>query len=75
MQTMTQTLRTAIRQSELSLYMIAKHAGVTRPSLSMFMSGQRSLRLDLADRVAVFLGLELRPARRKGRVTHGKPQQ
>lgn len=66
--TMTQTLRKAVRDSGLSLYAIAAGSGLTRPSLSRFMAGTQSLRLDMADKLAEYFGLELKPAgrRRKG---------
>jgi plasmid maintenance system antidote protein VapI len=67
--TMTETLRKAVRTSGQSMYAIAAAAGLTRPSLSRFMAETQSLRLDMADKLAAYLGLELRPAarRRKGR--------
>ena len=67
--TMTQTLRKAIRDSGLSLYAIAAGTGLKRPSLSRFRAQTQSLRLDMADKLAAFFELELKPAarRRKGR--------
>jgi plasmid maintenance system antidote protein VapI len=70
MTTMTQTLRKAVRDSGLSLYAIAAAAGLKRPSLSRFMAGTQSLRLDMADRLAAYFGLELRT--RRGRKGGGK---
>lgn len=58
---MTETLRTAIRDSGESLYAIAAATGLQRPSLSRFMGKGQSLRLDMADRLAAHFGLELRP--------------
>jgi len=66
--TMTETLKTAIRASGLSLYAIAADTGVTRPSLSRFIAGKQSLRLDMADALAAYFKLELRPARRGKKV-------
>jgi plasmid maintenance system antidote protein VapI len=65
---MTKTLHKAVRASGLSLYAIAAATGLKRPSLSRFMSGKQSLRLDMADKLAAYFGLELKPAtrRRKG---------
>jgi transcriptional regulator with XRE-family HTH domain len=49
----------------MSCYEIAKRAGVTNSQLSLFLSGQRSLTLTSAAKIARALGLELRPARKK----------
>ena len=49
------------------MYALAAASGVTRPSLSLFIRGRQSLRLDMADKLAAYFKLELRPAaRRKG---------
>ncbi len=66
--TITETLRKAIRDSGQSLYAIAAATGVTRPSLSRFMAGTQSLRLDMADKLAVYFRLTLLPVR--GRHEH-----
>lgn len=59
--TITEALKAAIRASGLSRYRIAKDTGVLQTSLSRFMGGQTSLRLDMADRLAAYLGLRLMP--------------
>jgi transcriptional regulator with XRE-family HTH domain len=59
-------LRDAILGSGMSCYEIAKRAGVTNSQLSLFLSGQRSLTLTSAAKIARVLGLELRPVK-KGR--------
>jgi transcriptional regulator with XRE-family HTH domain len=59
-------LRDAIQGSGMSRYEIAKRAGVTNSQLSLFLSGQRSLTLTSAAKIARVLGLELRPVK-KGR--------
>ncbi len=65
---MSDVLRAAIQSSGLSLHQIQQETGVERASLSRFLRGERSLYLSVADRLAVFLELELKPAacRRKG---------
>jgi plasmid maintenance system antidote protein VapI len=45
---------------------LERDTGVARGSISRFVRGERTLRLDMADRLAAHFGLELRP-RRKGR--------
>ncbi len=67
MQPMTDTLRKTIRESGLSLYAIAAATGCKRPSLSRFMAGTQSLRLDMADKLATFFKLELKSAGRRKR--------
>ena len=64
--TMTDTLKKAIAESGKSLIGIQRETGVNRISLIRFMRGETSLRLDVADKLAVYFGLELR-AKRKGR--------
>jgi len=65
METMTDTLRAAIRDSGLPLLQLARRSGVVRQSLIRFTRGSTSLRLDVADRLAAYFGLELYPAARK----------
>ena len=57
--TMTEVLKAAIEQSGISRYRIAKDTGILETSLSRFMRGETSLRLDKADVLADYLGLEL----------------
>ena len=49
---MTEVLKTAIEESGLTRYQIAKETGITEPSIMRFMSGETSLRLDKADKLA-----------------------
>ena len=63
-ETMTDTLRQAIRESGLPMLRIAKESGVERVSLIRFARGDQSLRLDIADRLAAYFGLELRSVKR-----------
>jgi transcriptional regulator with XRE-family HTH domain len=57
--TMTDVLRTAIQESGLTRYRIATDTGIGETSLMRFMRGETSLRLDRADALAEYLGLEL----------------
>ena len=52
-------LRRAIRESGLALLRIAADTGVERASISRFVRGERSLRLDMADKLAAYFGLKL----------------
>ena len=66
--TITESLRRAIAESEMSFKGIERETGVTRQSLMKFAKREQSLRLDMADKIAVFFGLELRPEKkRKGK--------
>ena len=58
-------LRDAILGSGMSRYQIAKQAGVTDSQLSLFLSGQRSLTLTSAAKIAHVLDLELVKKNRK----------
>lgn len=57
--TPSDVLRKAIAESGLTLYRIAKDTGVVKSSLIRFMREETSLRLDRADILAAYLGLEL----------------
>jgi transcriptional regulator with XRE-family HTH domain len=56
---MTDVLQQAIQDSGLTLYRIAKDTGIVGTSLLRFTQGETSLRLDKADVLAEYLGLEL----------------
>ncbi len=58
---LTDALKRAIAESGLTLYRIACDTGVQKPSLIRFIRGETSLRLDKADRLAVYMGLRLVP--------------
>lgn len=59
--TMSDILRQAILDSGLPLLRIEEETGVQRASISRFVRGERSLRLDLADKLAAYFGLVLTP--------------
>jgi len=56
---MTDPLRQAIVDSKLPLLTLANETGIARASLIRFVRGQTSLRLDIADKLAVYFNLEL----------------
>jgi plasmid maintenance system antidote protein VapI len=64
--TMTAMLRKTIGESGMAHIAIERATGVKRASIMRFLRGETSLRLDMADRLADYFGLELRP-KRKGR--------
>lgn len=56
---LSDVLRRMIAESGLSMYMLSKRSGVERMSLTRFAEKRTSLRIDRADRLAAFFGLEL----------------
>ena len=55
----TDKLKQAIVDSGLPKLTIANDTGVTRASLIRFLRGERSIRLDMADKLAAYFDLEL----------------
>lgn len=55
----TDLLRRTIKESGIPLLRLSNDAGVARASLIRFLRGETSLRLDVADRLADYFGLEL----------------
>ncbi len=61
----TDVLRQAILDSGLPLLRIARETGVQRASLSRFVRGKNSLRLDVADKLAKYFELRLMATQQK----------
>ena len=57
--TLSGELRRAVHASELSLSVIAARAGITPLMLDDFLTGERTLRSDVIDRLANLLGRQL----------------
>jgi plasmid maintenance system antidote protein VapI len=53
-------LRRTIAESGVSYNALQRETGVTRASIMRFVRRDQSIRLDMADRLAAFFGLELR---------------
>ncbi|GMU80952.1 MAG: hypothetical protein AMXMBFR47_08230 [Planctomycetota bacterium] len=64
--TMTELLREALKEAG-SLYPIAAATGVERASMTKFLKGERSLRLDKADALAAYLGIKCTRSRTRGK--------
>lgn len=68
-------LRQAILDADVSRYRMARDLGMTEAALSRFVNGVTGLRLSTADAIAEYLGLRLvhdKPARRaKKRTSKG----
>jgi transcriptional regulator with XRE-family HTH domain len=59
--TLSGELRRAIHASPLSLAAIAERAGISPLALDEFLTGERTLRSDVLDRLAGILGYVLQP--------------
>ena len=60
------TILRAVEGGRTNYKALESETGVARASIMRFVRGSQSLRLDKADRLAAYFGLELRP-KRKGR--------
>lgn len=58
-------LREAIVNSGIPFHQLEEATGVHRGSISRFIAGKRTLRLDMADKLAVYFELELQPKKKK----------
>jgi plasmid maintenance system antidote protein VapI len=63
------TIAAAKESGQTTYLALQRETGLTRASITRFVRGSQSLRLDMADRLAAYFGLELRPIRpkRKGK--------
>lgn len=61
--TLSQQIREAILQADVSRYEIARETGVGQPALSRFVHGERGLSLDALDRIGLYLGLSITTSR------------
>lgn len=58
-QPITEALKAAIGASGMSIKALERETGVSRQSMMHFRCGTRTLRLDIADKLADYFGLEL----------------
>ena len=66
----TDLLRKTINESGIPFLTLEHKTGVLRQSLMKFARGQSSIRLDSADELARFFGLELRPVAGASKVSN-----
>ncbi len=59
------TIREAVEADRTTYLGLEQATGLARASIMRFVRGTQSLRLDMADGLAAYFGLELRPVRRK----------
>jgi transcriptional regulator with XRE-family HTH domain len=62
--TLTDQIRSAVRESGLTCYQICKETGIDKASMSKFLSGQRGLSLAHLDKLAELLGLRITKGRK-----------
>lgn len=62
-------LREAIERSGETRYRIAQATGISQAALSRFITGERGLALESADKLAEYLGLGLQPVKRQSKRT------
>jgi plasmid maintenance system antidote protein VapI len=55
----SESIRAAVKESGLTLYRIAKDAGIAYPNIHRFMNGQTGLSVENVDRLCKYLGLRL----------------
>jgi plasmid maintenance system antidote protein VapI len=55
----TDLLKDAIIESGIPYKALERETGVQRSSIQRFVDGRQSIRLDVADRLAAYFGLEL----------------
>ena len=60
-------LRDALKDSGLSTYQLGKLTGVSKAVIYRFISGQRSITLPTASKIAEAMELELKPKHKKGK--------
>lgn len=59
--TLSGQLRRAVHQSDMSLAELAARVGISPITLDDFLTGERTLRSDVMDRLAQIVGYELSP--------------
>lgn len=59
------TIRAAVESGRTNYLTLERETGLTRASIMRFVAGKQSLRLDMADRLAVYFGLELRKRKKR----------
>jgi plasmid maintenance system antidote protein VapI len=74
-QTISDALKRAIVQSGMAHLALERETGVQRASIMRFLRGEQSIRLDVADKLAAYFGLELRPKRKKVQGLNGNHWQ
>jgi len=73
-----QQMKRAIAAASVSRYALAKQSAVSEGVISNFMSGRRTITLETAAKLAVALGLELKPIRKMRKMEtmeHGESHQ
>jgi plasmid maintenance system antidote protein VapI len=61
----TDLLRRTILECGMTFLELERETGLKRASIMRFVNGSQSLRLDMADKLVVYFGLEVRAKRSK----------
>jgi plasmid maintenance system antidote protein VapI len=69
--TLTEALKAVLAKTKESGYELERQTGVNRLTIARFMHGETSLRLDCADRLAEFFGIESTLPKAKGKTKKG----
>jgi hypothetical protein len=59
------TIRAAVESGRTNYLTLERETGLTRASIMRFVAGKQSLRLDMADRLAVYFSLELQKRKKR----------
>ena len=62
---MTELLRQALAERTESLRAIERATGVPNPPMVRFLAGKQTLRLDTAEKLAAYIGIEVRRRHKK----------
>jgi len=76
--TISEQLRTLIRESGVTPSVLARAIGVTPPTITRFLHGQASISLSVIDKIGTFLHVQLHAAggdMQKYRVPQGRPSR
>jgi hypothetical protein len=69
--TLTEALKASLAKAKESGYELERQTGVNRLTIARFMRGETSLRLDCADKLAAFFGIEITLPKEKSKAKKG----
>jgi transcriptional regulator with XRE-family HTH domain len=69
---LSEQLKDAILNADVSRYRIAKETGLTEAALSRFVNGVAGLSLESIDKIGEYLGLEITTRKQQPRTRKGK---
>ncbi len=69
---LSEQLKAAILNAEVTRYRISQETGLTEAALSRFVNGVAGLSLDSIDKIGEYLGLEITSRKQQPRTRKGK---